>query len=263
MTYTRQIFGFIHPRWGEERLFFCLLALILLGISVSTYVLLKVASVAINNDNPYFVLLIKGGLVVFFLIVVASIFLLGLNLLTGMELPFNEEIRKITFYFFFPLAIFLGKILRIPKEQIQRSFLEVNNKLIQAKTYSINPQKILLLLPHCLQNSQCSIRLTLQGSNCQRCGRCEMTDLWEIVDRYKVMLAIATGGEIAREFIKDIKPEAVVAVACTQEMILGIQDTYPLIVLSIVNQRPNGPCIDTIVDLDRVEEAIKFFSKKL
>jgi hypothetical protein len=230
-----------------------------MGIAIATYGLLKLASGVTKNYHPFFVVLIKGGLIVFLLLVVASIFLLGINLLTEIEVPFNDKIRKITIYFFFPLTILLGKILRIPKEQIQKSFLEANNKLILANTYHLPPQKILLLLPHCLQNSSCSIKLTLQGSNCQRCGRCNINDLWEIVDKYKIHLAIATGGEAARKFITDLKPEAVVAVACTKEMIMGIQDTYPLLVLSIINQQPNGPCIDTMVDLGRVKEAIKFF----
>ena len=259
MTRTRQIFRFTHASWSKERLFFSLLFLLLLGIAGATYVLFKIASGLTKHYNPYFGLLIKGGVIGFFLIVGSSIFLLGINLFTGIELPFNDKIKKITISFFFPLTVSVGKILRISKEQIQESFLEVINKLIRAKTYRIYPQKILLLLPHCLQNSRCPIRLTPQGSNCQRCGECGIKDLCEIADGYGVKLTIVAGGELARTFIKDIKPEAVVAVACTKEMISGIQDTYPLLVLSVLNQRPNGPCIDTRVNLGRVEEAIRFF----
>lgn len=262
MSRIKQISGFIPAKWGEEKLFFALLSVFLFVMAVASYGLFKLASGVTKHYPSYLALLIKWGLGGGLLLVIASILLLEINLFTEIELPFNKKIKKITLYFFFPLTIFLGKILRIPKEQIQRSFLEVNNKLLRANTYHILPQKILLLLPHCLQNSQCSIRLTLQGSNCQRCGGCNIKDLWEIVEKYKITLAIATGGEVARKFIQDTKPEAIVAVACAQEMILGIQDTHPLLVLSIINETPNGPCFDTKVDSDKVEDAIRFFLGK-
>lgn len=259
MNWIQQIFKYIFTSWGEEWLFLCLLSFPLLGIVAAAYGLFQLTLGMAKDYNPYFVLIMKGGLIAFFLTAVISIFLLGISLLTEIKLPFKARIREITISTFFPITILLGKILRIPKEQIHESFLKVNNKLICTTTHHIAPQKILLLLPRCIQKSTCPIRLTPEGNNCERCGGCEIRDLWEMVDRYKVKLAIATGGEVARKFIKEMRPEAVVAVACTKEMILGIQDTYPLLVLSILNEWPNGPCVDTIANLDRVEEAITFF----
>lgn len=259
MKWISRILTHIFTSWGEEWLFFCLLSFPLMGIVIGAYGLLKLNLGMAKDYNPYSVLIIKGGLAGFLVIVVISIFLLGISLFTEIKLPFNGKIREITISIFFPITILLGKLLHIPKEQIQESFIKVNNKLICTSTHNIPSHKILLLLPRCIQKSTCTIRLTPEGSNCERCGGCEIRDLWEMVDRYKVKLAIATGGEVARKFIKEMRPEAVVAVACTKEMILGIQDTYPLLVLSIINEWPNGPCVDTIANLDRVEEAIIFF----
>lgn len=259
MNWIRRILRYISTSWGEEWLFFCLLFFPLVGSAIATYGLLQLTSGAAKDYNPYFIVIIKGGLAAFFVIAVISIFLLGISLFTEIKLPFNGKIREMAISIFFPITILLGKILHIPKEEIHESFLKVNNKLICTSTHNIPPQKILLLLPRCIQKSTCTIKLTPEGSNCQRCGGCEIRDLWEIVDRYQIKLVIATGSEVARKFIKEIIPEAVVAVACTKEMILGIQDTYPLLVLSVVNEWPNGPCTDTIANLGSVEEAIKFF----
>jgi hypothetical protein len=59
--------------------------------------------------------------------------------------------------------------------------------------------------------------------------------------------------------VNDIKPEAVVAIACENDLSSGIADTYPLPILGITNERPFGPCINTRVDLVKVKETIKFF----
>ncbi len=59
----------------------------------------------------------------------------------------------------------------------------------------------------------------------------------------------------------EIKPEAIVAVACERDLSSGVIDTYPLPILGIVNERPFGPCFNTRVKIDRVKEAINFFAK--
>jgi hypothetical protein len=58
-----------------------------------------------------------------------------------------------------------------------------------------------------------------------------------------------------------VKPEAVIAIACENDLSSGIADTYPLPILGIPNERPFGPCLNTSVNLDKVKEAIEFFCK--
>jgi hypothetical protein len=74
-----------------------------------------------------------------------------------------------------------------------------------------------------------------------------------------VGLAVATGGTLARRIIVERRPKLIIAVACERDLSSGIQDSYPLPVFGITNHRPHGPCYDTEVDLERVEEALKLF----
>ena len=55
------------------------------------------------------------------------------------------------------------------------------------------------------------------------------------------------------------RPRIIIAVACERDLSSGIQDSYPMPVFGITNRRPYGPCYDTDVDLERVEEALKIF----
>jgi hypothetical protein len=73
-------------------------------------------------------------------------------------------------------------------------------------------------------------------------------------------LFVATGGTIARRIVKEARPEAIIAVACERDLSSGLVDTYPLPVIGILNERPFGPCINTRVDLRKVQEAITFFA---
>jgi len=159
----------------------------------------------------------------------------------------------------YPFLMIIGSFKKDKKEHLQRLVINLNNRLVRAE----NPKtkRILLLLPHCLQIDECSIRLTHNIYNCERCGRCEIKDLIQIADENKLNLSVATGGTIARRLVMELLPEAIVAVACERDLSSGIVDTYPLPVLGIPNERPFGPCLNTQVNLEKVKEAIRFFSQ--
>jgi hypothetical protein len=153
----------------------------------------------------------------------------------------------------------IGSFSSNKKERYQRFIINLNNTLV--KKEKIIPKKILLLLPHCLQMDECDIRLTFNIFNCKRCGRCEIKDLIQIAEENGLTLFVATGGSLARRIVTSTKPDAIVAVACENDLSSGIADTYPLPVLGIPNIRPFGPCINTKVDLSRVRDYIEFFAK--
>lgn len=159
---------------------------------------------------------------------------------------------------FYPLFMFIGSFKKDKKEQLQRIIINLNNRLVMAE----NPKtkNILILLPHCLQIDECRIRLTHNIHNCEGCGKCEIKDLIQIADENELNLSVATGGTLARRIVKETLPEAIVAVACETDLSSGIVDTYPLPVLGVPNERPFGPCLNTQVNLDKVKEAIRFFS---
>lgn len=170
----------------------------------------------------------------------------------------HRWLRGFTLKVLYPLLMLIGSFLKNKKEDYQRFIIQINNKLVQKERNKIH--RILLLLPHCLQVNECDIRLTYNIYNCKSCGRCEISKLIQIADENHINLFIATGGSLARRIISEVKPEAVIAVACENDLSSGIADTYPLPILGIPNKRPFGPCLNTSVDLEKVKEAIEFFS---
>lgn len=168
-------------------------------------------------------------------------------------------LRGVVLKVLYPLLMLGGAFFKDRKERLQRMVIDLNNRLIRAEQKRYQTKRLLLLLPHCLQVSRCDVRITNDIYNCKRCGRCGIRDLIDIADSHGLKLFVATGGNLARRIVSDLRPEAIVAVACERDLSSGIVDTYPLPVLGIPNERPSGPCLDTRVDLAKVKEAIQFF----
>jgi hypothetical protein len=185
---------------------------------------------------------------------------LVLNILLGRPVLFAKRLRGVTVKLFLPLMTLLGRLVGIPKQTVRASFIKVNNELVRGEGHRYPPDRILLLMPHCIQNSRCKFRLTYDIDNCKRCGECALAGLLELRDKYGVKLAVATGGTIARRIVVQHRPKLIIAVACERDLASGIQDTHPLPVYGILNARPFGPCIDTDVALEQVEWAIREFS---
>ena len=217
--------------------------------------------IGLKNLHPY-APFILGVLVAIALALVlwASLGLL-LSIVLAKPLPFTGRVRGLTIKLLLPLMSLLGRALGFSKEEIHTSFIKVNNELVLRELDRYPAHKILLLMPHCLQNSRCDMRLTYDMDNCKRCGKCPITGLLELRDRYGVHLAIATGGTIARRIVTQKRPAIIIAVACYRDLSSGIQDTYPLPVYGVMNERPFGPCLDTTVPLDSLEAALKRFLK--
>ncbi|MBU1002466.1 MAG: DUF116 domain-containing protein [Proteobacteria bacterium] len=184
---------------------------------------------------------------------------LVLNILLGRSLPLTRRLRGLTIKLFLPLMVLLGKVLGISKQRVRSSFIKVNNELVLSEAGRYQPEDILLLMPHCLQNSRCEMRLTYDINNCKRCGKCPLKELLEISERYGVHLAIATGGTIARRIVVQTRPRLIIAVACERDLSSGIQDTFPLPVFGVMNLRPHGPCLDTGVPMHELEQALQRF----
>ena len=203
---------------------------------------------------------ILGGIVLTgTILVIWSSAALVLNILLKKPIFFSKKLRGIAVKIFLPLMIIVGRLVGISKERVRASFIQVNNEMVTAQGGNYRAHEILLLMPHCLQNSLCRHRLTYNINNCKRCGECDIAGLLELSDEKGIPLAIATGGTIARRIVVTNKPKLIIAVACERDLASGIQDTYPLPVYGILNQRPHGPCLDTCVALNTVRQTIERF----
>ena len=159
-------------------------------------------------------------------------------------------------------VIFIASSIGIPKNEMRKIYVKLNNSYIYSNKYNFNSKDIMILIPHCVQKNSCKLKVTNKIENCAKCGLCNVSDLVKLKEKTGINIFIATGGTLARKVIIENKPKAVIAVACERDLTSGVRDIRKIPVLGVFNSRPNGPCIDTNIDINEVEKAINFFTCK-
>ncbi len=135
----------------------------------------------------------------------------------------------------------LGRALGLGRDRVGHAFVRVHNRLEVLPARVPEAARLLVLVPRCLS------RETLQGLQALR-------------QRYGFTQLTVTGGTEARRAIARQRPRGIVAVACERDLLSGVRDLKGRVpVLGFPNLRPEGPCKNTLVDLDRVEEAVRSF----
>ncbi|MDR3349742.1 MAG: DUF116 domain-containing protein [Acidaminococcales bacterium] len=241
----------------KKRLFLALVLISVLLLAGVVYLLWHIMAPGLGNISSYLPAIV-GGLIL--LLLVFSLFALFLMALVVAGVPLFRLFQGMAWKFvnvFFPLAVFFGRLFNIGKERIERSFIALSNHLFQQKKIIVAPERLLLLLPHCLQRGDCPYKITQDVDNCRQCGGCRIGDLLRICRAYGVNMAVAPGGTLARKAVMSIRPKAVLAVACERDLTSGIQDVFPLPAFGVLNERPNGPCFNTVVDTQLVEKTIR------
>ncbi len=241
-----------------KRAFVALLLLAGVLLLVVLAVLYVVPYYGLGNIHPRLPLImgiLTGALGAGVVLVVA---VLTTATLLGRDVPCSTTMRGLVSRVLLPALVFLGRLAGLGREEVQHAFVAVNNELVMARCKNGHPpSRILLLMPHCLQDKDCDIKVTHRVDKCKRCGKCPVKDLLGLSEKYNVHLAIATGGTLARKIVMDARPDLIIAVACERDLTSGIKDTSPLPVYGIFNERPFGPCVNTRVAIDRVESVLR------
>ena len=224
MVVTTLLWWFVSPRLHE-------ISIVLAGLSLTAL-------------RMFFFILVLGTILVLLISYTET------NLLVA-KFAIRAYIRII-----YPITLLLGRLLGISKEKIRESFVSVNNSFINAIKKQFDPSELLILLPHCLQHIDCDIRITTDITKCEKCGKCDIAKLCEISAKYKIKMAIATGGTLARKIIIENRPTFIIAVACDRDLVDGLREVFPIPVYGVLNLRPEGPCVNTRVITEKIETAL-------
>jgi hypothetical protein len=243
----------------RKRLIIFLLSVLILFIYLLFAVLYIIPALGFSNlpgfvQYLFFTVLFGIPLLLTFMVLV-----LVAAIIRGKDFFLFRKVRLISIKLLYPLIVFVGNLLKIDTDKIRSSFIEINNSLLKSYKNKFKKDEMIMLIPHCLQNTDCEFKITNNINNCKKCGKCKIKDIIELCEQYDIYVSIATGGTMARKIVKDRKPRFIIAVACERDLASGIQDSYPLPVFGLPNSRPFGPCVNTDVDLDKLREAVDYF----
>ena len=207
----------------------------------------------IHPDLPHIV-----GIIMMVLsgVAIVGTALLVLTTALGRDIFLTRFMRLVVIKFLLPVIELVGRLMGLNKDNIRQSFIAMNNSLVISQRMRVRPDRVLVLLPHCIQLFDCEIKVTGDINKCVQCGRCSIKGLVDIGRKYNIDISVATGGTLARKVIVEKRPKLVLAVACERDLTSGIKDCYPLPVIGILNERPFGPCFNTMVDAAKIDDAL-------
>lgn len=230
--------------------------LIITGIIGGIYYLIEPRLLGWGTLAQY----VAGGIVVSFMLVLGGGFaLIAFTVLTGIDVLYPHGKMSLTVKFLFPVATLLSRLSCVSRDKLRESFVCVNNAMTKAQRKRLSGDRLLILLPHCLQVDKCNRNVTHNINNCRECGGCLIGELKKASDRFSVSIDVVNGGTLARKRVAEHRPTGIIAVACERDLTLGIQDVYPIPVIGVINERPYGPCHNTSVNINKVNTAIEFF----
>ena len=141
-----------------------------------------------------------------------------------------------------PKSMWLGTKLGMSKDAVGNSFIKTHNLLLKSHAREVDAGTFLVLLPRCLQKEA-------------------RKQVAERVNGRAVQIVTVGGGEEARKAIRQFKPSLILAVACERDLVSGIRDVArKMHVLAIPNRRPEGPCKNTRIRLDALDDALTFIA---
>ncbi len=137
----------------------------------------------------------------------------------------------------------------------------------QERLAAVPPSERILLLPHCLRDSQrCQADNTKHGLACKGClPDCAIHRLRrEALKLGYSEVCVAPGGTLVLEFLAQRKPRGIVAVACYKELEMGLEAVTKMgqepdweMPAAVIVPLSKDGCVDTEVDVEHVLEVIR------
>ena len=229
----------------QKRVYFSILflALVIFGglLGFAFYLILPRLS-QFYDWLPY---VIGSLFLIIWLILFVWYFLILITVLTGREIGQLQIKMKHLMLKSLPWVFRLGLKLGMNRDRLSNSIIKVSNAIIGINRDPISPRQLLVLLPRCLQK-----------------------ELIEKIKNYStskgIQVFIVSGGSKARAIISNEHPKGIIGVACERDLLSGIKEILPQIpVIGIPNIRPEGPCKNTMIEMNDFIVAIQCFLGKL
>lgn len=211
------------------------------GISMFLYYLI---APRLSELHPYLDTIVLWLVIIIFGSIYIWSLLLLLTIATNVNFLFVRKKSGLHIEWIYPAVYRIAGMFNISKDRVGHSLLKINNALIYATKRKFQSSNLLVLLPRCLDRET----------------REKVTAL---AQKYACNVFTATGGQSARNMVKKVRPDAIIGVACERDLVSGMSDSPHMVpVIAITNQRPHGPCKETVIDVDEFEKAVKFLLKK-
>lgn len=175
-----------------------------------------------------------------FLVVYGSV---AVSLASHRPMKLAEAV-SMKFFKIFPAISRVANWCGISKDRLGYSLLEIHNELIRLRLKKASNGRLLILAPRCIDREN-------------------VEQVRALTAEYDCDFYMAPTGAQARQRIIQVKPAAIIGIACERDLITGIRDVgYHYPVIAVTNKRPAGPCKAAFIDMNELREAIEVFKQR-
>lgn len=119
-----------------------------------------------------------------------------------------------------------------------------NQRVLQAFSHQ-RAQRVLILLPHCIQMARCKAGILDDLQSCYDCGLCPVGDYLQGVLQAGWEGRISNRSHKAYREAREYRPDLIVAVSCLDRLLKGLTRLPEIPSFVIPLSLPHGMCVDT------------------
>lgn len=199
-------------------------------------------------------------IIIFIIIILVLAIILGKILIKKDVLIFPQIIVFAIDTFYSPFKV-LSSSLGFGNNLVDHIGVEVRNKINKKSFDKIDNDKKIMVLPHCLRNPNCPAKLGESGIKCIHCSKCSIGKIKPLAEKKGYKVFIIPGSTFVKKIAKKNDFEAVLGVACYQDLNLAMMNLSEFSPQGIVLSRDG--CYNTEVDISSVLERVGYEDKEL
>jgi len=155
----------------------------------------------------------------------------------------------------------LFRFVNLDDIKIDTLIVEVQNSLFKPAFAKVEYKNRALFLPHCLRSTKCPGKLSFDGVQCVECGQCCIGDIKKKAEKLGYGgVYITPGGMFTKRLLKEKNVKAAIGVACDFELREGLENCQKFGVPGQGIRLLKDGCINTIADVDRINEILEMKS---
>jgi len=196
------------------------------------------------------------ALIIVFILLLVMIFVAFVRFMNQKKTIHPNLLLTLIQILYNPLTL-IAEVFSIEPDVIDRIFLKLNNSVTYDDFATTDLDKRIVILPQCMRDSDCPAKLSaFDGFHCKACGMCQIGEIKNLAEGLGMKLFVVPGGSFAKRILKIHRPEAVVGIACFNELYEGLLNA------SLFNIQSQGVplirqgCVATALDYNALLDVV-------
>ncbi|MCO5384108.1 MAG: DUF116 domain-containing protein [Methanosarcina barkeri] len=165
------------------------------------------------------------------------------------KIIFPSFVLFMLYLFYFPSKL-LCRVFRIRETLVDDILIDVRNALMLDRFVHTKERRA-VFLPQCMRHPECKARCDpVHGYECKRCGKCDISTIYEAADRCNFKVFIIPGSSFVKKIFAKYKPQSCLGVACYNELAEDMQEVSFIPVQGVLLLRDG--CFNTKANVEEI-----------